>query len=1195
MQKKSTLDDLPVLCRSCSRYGRTLQRTRLPIRLMKVTLVQMTMAMIFSGVTIAFDNHAQEVLQREITLELKNVPLIQAITDIEKAATVKFVYSPARIDLDQRVSVHVIDQKLGKVLSELLTPRGIAFRVQDDADYIVLIQNHKEEATVLPVAGPLKEEVALATISGKVTDTGGSPIPGVNVLVKGTSTGTTTDQDGRFTLDVQDAGAVLVFSFIGYTSQEVAVNGRSVIDVVLAEDVHSLQEVVVVGYSTQEKKDITGSVAVVNTEAMRSVPTGSASQALQGLASGVNVISSGAPGGRNDIFIRGVTSFGNTQPLIIVDGIQVQNGLNDINLNDIESMQVLKDAGAAAIYGVRGSNGVIVVTTKKGKSGVPVFSYDAYYGVQMPAKGNVFDLLNSEDYARLIKQVNPGTVLYANGLPDYTYAGSGVAGIAMEGDPAVDPAKYNFDAANPANDYLIQKVNKTGTDWFHEIFKDAPMQSHNLSVSGASEKAKYLFSLGYLNQQGTLINTFLKRYSARINTEYNIKKNIRVGQNTYLYYKRNPGFDNLSEGNAISVSYRIQPIIPVHDIMGNYGGTWIGPDLGTTSNPVAIQERTVNDKDHFWNMTGNVFAEVDFLKHFTARTSFGGVVDNRYYYSFEFNRYNDKEAHAGENSFAENALYRSSSTWTNTLSYGNVIGKHNMHFLVGSELINNSGRSLRGGANNFFSTNPDYLVLSNGTSNITNGSSAYTNTLYSLFTRLDYSYNDRYLIGATVRRDGSSVFGPEKRYGVFPSFSLGWRISQESFMRDMTFLDDLKLRGSYGILGSQANVDAANAFTLFNSDFGRSYYAITGSSNATTQGFYQSRNGNPNTGWEEDVITNLGFDATALNNKIDVSVEWYKKSINGLLFPLFLPATAGGAEAPTINVGDIQNKGWDFSLGYRGNINTDVKFRVTANITTYKNLVVNIPDPGYFDVAGSRIGNMVRNQVDHPVGSFFGYEVTGIFRDDAEVALAPVQTDAAPGRFRYRDVNGDNEITPDDRTFFGDPNPDFTYGLTIGVNFKQFDLSTILYGSQGNDVINLVHYYTHFFGTSEGKGKSNVLKDAWTPENLDASTPIAEYASTFSTNGAFNSYLMEDGSFLKMRSLILGYNVAPAVLERYDLNKVRIYLQAANLFTITKYTGLDPELTGSLDGSQSSATFGIDYGNYPNNQKSFLLGLNVTF
>ncbi len=1050
------------------------------------------------------------------------------------------------------------------------------------------------EGRFFDVLQSIQNKLEDVIISGKVTDEDGNVIPGVNVLVKGTTTGTVTDVDGNYQLSVDNGEVVLVYSFIGYISQEVPVNGRSVINISLSLSVEFLDEVLVTGYATQKVKDITGAVGVVNMDAFKSIPTGSAAQGLQGQVSGVTVISSGAPGGRNDIFVRGVTSFGNTQPLILVDGVQVAGGLDDINMNDVESIQVLKDAGAASIYGVRGSNGVIIVTTKSGKSGRPKITYDSYFGTQRPPEGNVFDLLGSEDYATLIKQVNPGTVLFANGLPDFTFAGPNGAGTGAAGDPAVDESNYNFDAANPSNDYLIQKTNGPGTDWFHEIFKPAPIQSHNLTVSGGTDKSSYLFSLGYLNQQGTLIETYLKRYSLRVNTKYHLAKNIRIGQNAFFFYKDNPGFSNQSEGNALSVSYRIQPIIPVYDIKGNYGGTWLGPELGTTGTPVAIQERTGQDKNSNFNLIGNVFAEVDILKRLTVRTSFGGVIDNRYFSNFNFNQYNDKESHLSANGYDENALYNTSYTWTNSLSYSNVFGKHALTVFAGSEAVGYSGRSVGGAASNYFSTDPDYLYLNNGTSNVTNYSNGYNNTLFSLFSRLDYSYNDKYLLGATIRRDGSSLFGSEKRYGVFPSLSLGWRIINEGFMKSLTFFNDLKIRGSYGILGSQANVNAANAFTTYDSGFGTSYYNITGAG-SINQGFYQSRNGNPNTGWEENVITNIGLDATMLEGKLDVHIEWYKKSINGLLFPQPLPATAGGAGPPTINIGDIQNTGWDFSASYRGQINSDLQFRVSTNITTYKNLVVKIPDPGYFDVTGSRIGNLVRNQVDHPVGSFFGYEVLGLFRDDADVSASPAQTDAAPGRFKYRDVNADNEITPDDRTFFGDPNPDFTYGLNIGINYKNFDFSTIFYGSQGNDVINFVRYYTDFFGTSEGKGKSNRLKNAWTPENLDSTTPIAEAASSFSTQGAFNSYLMEDGSFLKLRSLILGYSVNPNFLRKYGADKLRVYLQATNLFTITKYTGLDPELQGSLGGTQSSASFGIDKGNYPNNQKSFLVGLSISF
>ena len=1031
-------------------------------------------------------------------------------------------------------------------------------------------------------------------VSGKIKDKDtGEALAGVNIVVEGTTVGVVSDISGGYTIKLPNSNATLAFSFIGYTSEIVKVNGRSVIDISLASDVKGLTEVIVTGYSTQRKKDITGAVSVVKTDALKSIPTGNTTIALQGLAAGVNVVGSGAPGGRTDIFIRGVTSFGYTKPLIIVDG--VPGDLDNLNMNDIESMQVLKDAGAASIYGVRGSNGVIVVTTKKG-SGALTLSYNGYFGVQLPLKGNVFNLMNSQDYARMYKEVDPGTILFANGLPDYTYAGPGVAGTALEGDPAIDPSKYVFDAQNPANDYLIQKVNKTGTDWFHEVFKPAFQQSHNIDVSGGNDKANYLFSIGYLNQQGTLMKTYLKRYSARVNTQYKLSKNVRIGENVYVFYKQNPGFDNMSEGNAVSRSYLMSPIIPVYDIKGNWGGTWAGPELGANpTNPVADQSRTVNNRTNTWDIVGDMFAEVDFLKHFTARTNFGGTIDNQYYVNFQFNQYNEKQGHLGVNSLSENAMYNTNYIWTNTLTYSNIFGKHNFRILAGTEAIHNTGRSLGGGSKDFFSTNFNYLVLNNGVSTVTNYSSAYENGLFSLFTRLDYSFNDKYLIGATIRRDGSSVFGQDERYGIFPSFSLGWRLSNEEFMKSITFINDLKLRGSYGVLGSQANVDPSIAYSLYKTGFGTTSYSINGLPNSVVNGFAQATIGNPRTGWEQDIITNIGIDATILNNKLNINIEWYKKAINGLLFRMGLPATAGNATAPTVNIGDIQNTGLDFAATYRSSITKDFGFNIGLNVTTYNNKVMSIPDPGYFDVADTRIGTMVRNQVGHPVGSFFGYEVIGIFKDDNDVSNSPSQTDAQPGLLKYRDVTGDKAITPEDRTFFGNPNPDFTYGFNLGITYKEFDLSAIFYGSQGNDVMNFVRNYTEFFGSSQGKGKSNILLEAWTPENPNAKYPKAQINSSFSADGVVNSYYLENGSFLKMRSLILGYNMKPSAIEKLGVSGLRVYLQAANLFTITKYTGLDPELGGSLSGSESSASFGIDYGNYPGNQQTFILGLNIKF
>ena len=1027
-------------------------------------------------------------------------------------------------------------------------------------------------------------------VSGTITSQEDSePLPGVTILVKNSAstTGSITDINGNYKVNAPEDG-VLVFSSVGFVTEEVPVNSRSVIDVALAEDVQSLEEVVVTGYSTQRKKDITGSVAVVDTEALKSVPAGSAAQALQGQAPGVNVINSGVPGADPNIFIRGVSSFGDSQPLVIVDGIQAS--LNDISAEDIESIQVLKDAGAAAIYGVRGANGVIVVTTKKGRSGRPTVTYDAYYGVQFPLPGNPFDLIiNPEDFARLALIADPNNALFVDGIPDFMYTGPNGSGIAKAGDPAVDPSLYYLDPVNHGNDYLIQEVNKSGTNWFQEAFKRAPITEHNLTISGGTDKASYLVSLGYLNQQGTLIETYLKRYSARINTEFELGENVRIGQNLNVYYKDNPGFSIHRQFGGIAELYKMMPIVPTRDIQGNYGGTRAGTNLGSNSNTVANLERSADNLSNSKNAVGNVYAEIDFLRGVTARTSIGGFFTDNYNNSFNFTQYENVQGFLNPNSYNESSSYSNRIMWTNTLNYNKLFGKHQVKLLIGSESIENSGRSVGGSRQGYFSTDPDYRTLSTGTSNITNFSTFYEDALFSLFSRLDYAYDDKYLLGATLRRDGSSRFSEESRYGIFPSVSLGWRISGENFMQGISWLDDLKLRGSYGILGSQNNVDPENQFDLYGGGLTNAYYDIRGTSNSVEQGFIQIRSGNPLTGWERNIISNVGFDATLLNYKVNVSLEYYKKAIDGLLFAQTLPATAGGATPPTVNIGDIQNSGFDFSASYNGSINDALQFSVGANITSYKNEVVKVPDPGYFDAAAhQQLGTMVRNQEGQAVSSFFGYDVIGLFNSDEEVNNSPTQDGAAPGRFKYKDVNEDGEITADDRTFLGSPNPDFTYGINVSLNFKGFDFSTILYGSQGNEAVNTVPVYTHFFGTYVG-AKGNALLDAWTPENTDTTVPIIENQNSFSTAGVFNSYFVEDASYLRMRSLILGYSFKPSTLERLGVNKFRLYLQAANLFTITSYTGLDPEVTGS------SSAFGVDLANYPNNQRNFIFGINLSF
>jgi TonB-dependent starch-binding outer membrane protein SusC len=1044
--------------------------------------------------------------------------------------------------------------------------------------------------------------LAQRTISGKVMDLSNQPVTGVSVIVKGTTIGTNTDAQGNFTITVPNANSRLVFSSVGYELQDISTAGKSDLSVLLKTTLSSLIEVVVTGYTSQRKKDITGSVAVVNVKDLKAVPAGSPEQMLQGRASGLNIITSGQPGSGSNIRIRGITSFGNTDPLVIVDGVQA--GLTNINANDIESIQVLKDAGAASIYGVRGANGVIIVTTKKGRAGRAIVTYDAYYGTQRPLK-NGFNLLNPQEMADLtwLAYRNSGQLDTITLQPTHPQYGGGANPVlpdyilpsgAFEGDSAVNPDLYNIDFSRPA--YQIVRANKQGTDWFHEIFKPAPIQSHTITASGGSDKSTYLFSLGYFNQQGTLIETYLKRYSTRINTQFNIKDHIRIGENAYVFYRDNPQIGNQGEGNEISNSYRTQPIVPVYDIKGNFGGG-AGARLGQGFNPVAMRLRTKDNKGNQWDVQGNVFAEVDFLKNFTARTNFGGTINIGYYYYFGFRTYENAE-NVGQNSYSENAYYNRNWTWTNSITYSKIFAqRHNVKVFAATEAIENYGRNLGGNGVNLFSNDPNFRNLSNISPGGVLYSGAYQNSLFSLIGRLDYSFNDRYLLSATVRRDGSSVFGPDRRYGVFPSATVGWRISSENFMNTISWINDLKLRAGYGILGSQANVSATNAFTLFGGGADVANYDLSGSNTSSQRGFRQASIGNIATGWEEDKITNIGLDATLFNSNFDFSIEWYKKSIKGLLFQRPLPSTVGGAGRPFVNIGNVENSGIDLNATYRGRLKHDLSYDIGVIFTTYNSNITSIPG-GYFGAGGSRIGDFARNQVGHPIGAFFGYEVLGLFQSDADVSKSPTQDAAAPGRFKYRDVDGDGKISDVDRTFFGDPNPDFTYGLNLGATYKNFDFSAFFYGSQGNDVINYVRWWTDFFPSFQGAKSRDALYNSWSPTNTSGTTPRVENVSNFSNNGVPNSYYLESGSYVRCKSLILGYTIPANNLRRSGINKLRFYIQAANLFTITDYTGLDPELSGAYDDQtqrSSNRAFGIDYGNYPNNQKNYNFGINLTF
>lgn len=1053
-------------------------------------------------------------------------------------------------------------------------------------------------------------------ISGKVTDSNNQPITGATVSVKGSNVATQTNPEGSFTITVPNASAVLVVSSIGFEPKELPVGTNATLSISLKTTTSNLNEVVITGYTAQRKKDITGAVAVVQVEDMRQIPTGTPEKALQGQASGVTIVTSGAPGSSSNIRVRGITSVGPTDPLVIIDG--TPGNMHDLNVNDIESMQVLKDAGAAAIYGVRGSNGVIVITTKRGRTGKVRLTYDAYVGTQRPLKDG-FNIANTQETANAIHQsyqnngLTPGNKQFGSGpapvIPDYI-----TPTAAKEGDPNTDPSTYALYTNQ------ITKANKSGTDWFHEIFQPAPMTSHNLSVSSGNDRSSFYLSLGYFNQQGTLIETYLKRYSARINTTFNLNNRIRIGENAYLFLRQNPGFPdgNQNEGNAISFSYRESPIIPVYDIKGNFAGTG-SQNLGNAENPVANLKRIRDNKANDWQIQGNAFAEVDLLKHFTARTSFGGFLDNNNWNQFDYTQYENAENNKNPNAFTEFYMLNRSWTWTNTLTYNNIIGDHTIKVLVGTEAISNYQRGIYGTRNDYPITNANNLTVdpalwtllfgspggqTNGNLSINNGVTIDNNnpatpvqsSLYSQFGRVDYNFADKYLVSGTLRRDGSSVFSEDNRHGWFPSVTGGWRLSGESFMQNAKWINDLKLRAGWGKLGSISNINPTNAFDLYNQAAANSYYDLDGVNDDASRGIYASQLGNLETTWEKDIITNIGLDATILNNKLTFSIEWYKKAISDLLFRPDLAAPAGGARPAFVNAGNIENTGVDFSARYTGEI-SDLKFGVTATFTSYDNKVKSLPEGvKYYDrvsTGSNRFGAFSRLQAGHALGAFYGYKVVGLFQSDDDVNKSPTQDAAAPGRFKFQDSNNDGKINSDDRTFFGNPNPDFTAGLNLDASYKNFDFSAFFYASVGNDVINYVRYWTDFPQVFDGAVSKDAVYNSWTPTNLNAKVPRLERTANFSNTTEFNSYYLEKGSFLRCKSMVLGYSLPSARLKNIGIDRLRLYIQSANLFTITKYTGLDPELTTS--DLRDNTNFGIDFGNFPSNQKTWLVGVNLSF
>lgn len=1053
-------------------------------------------------------------------------------------------------------------------------------------------------------------------VAGTVSDAKGGGIPGVSVVIKGTTTGTTTDVNGAFSLNVK-GNADLVVSSVGYKTVNVSVGNRSSLAITLDDDVSQLNEVIVTGYASQRKKDITGAVTVVGAKELTAVPSASLTQMLQGRAAGVTVGNDNSPGGGTMVRIRGFGSINNNSPLYVIDGVPTQGTLNQINPSDIESMQVLKDASAASIYGARAANGVVIITTKRGGEGEPKINFDMYTGVQ--DIGKTLDLLNTKELGQYYyeSEIGAGKTPGTSPSAQYRFGADGSQTIADYIYPNVYgdlPSNYTYtnDITDPAlgkTAFNITKSNKAGTNWQREIFGPAKISNFQLGATGGSKYGKYAISGSYFDQEGILKYTGYKRYSVRANTEFK-KGKLTFGENFTVSYDERIGVPsgNNNESNPIMFAIRIQPIIPVFDITGGpkgLGGTNTsdlngfagsrGSNLGNAPNPLARQWREKDNPVRASHIFGNVFAEVEVIKDLKARTSLG----------FEYNNFNqaaylNRDIEAAEprssNSLTVSNSYDRAITWYNTLNYNKTLGDHTVNVLVGTESVSTYGFGFNAARSNFAFDDPSYRYLNNGSAaGLSNaGSGATITALFSQFGKVNYAYKDFLLADFTIRRDGSSRFSSAYRYGVFPAFSVGARLTELAFMKDLTFINDLKVRGGWGKTGNQLIPNVYNAYTLFTPDPNNNAYDITGSGNSIASGFDISQFGNSVGRWETNTSTNVGFDGVFLNSKLDVTFDWYTRTTSDMLTQVPIPKTAGSATIPYVNIGEVNNTGIDINVTYRDRIG-DFRYSVSAMYSQYKNNVVKLNDDPKASVFGfsTRLPAISVTKAGLPIASFFGYIVDGVIKDDAEAASAPkFGTYTRAGVFKFRDVNGDGVITAADKTIIGNPHPDFSYGLNVTLGYKNWELTAFAQGVQGNELFNYLKYWTDF-NTFQGNRSKDMLYNSWKKQGDVALLPRLN--SQDGTSQQISSYFVEDGSYMRIKNIQLTYTVPKNLLSKIKLSSVQVYVQGQNLFTFTKYKGLDPDINLRTSGNDNQDIhMGIDEGAFPV-AKSYNVGLRVGF
>ncbi len=990
-------------------------------------------------------------------------------------------------------------------------------------------------------------------ITGKVADASGNALPGVTVVVKGTTTGTITNADGAFSIEASDSKAVLAFSFVGFTTIEKPAS-QQVINVTLSEDVRKLDDVVVIGYGSIKKADLTGAVSTIAPEKLNQGANQSVAHALQGQAAGVTVIqNSGEPGGGVEIRIRGAGSINDNSPLYVVDGIV--GGIGGLNPADIESMTVLKDAASAAIYGSRGANGVVIVTTKKGKRNQKTMvSFNTTQGIQ-----SVWKMPSALDAAQR-------NMIHKEALTN--------------------------DGTNPSetiwNYYNDPQNAVTRTDWFKEVLKPANISTQDFSISGGSDKSNFLLSLGYLDNKGIVLNTYYKRYNVRFNSQHDIAKNLTFGENLSILMTESRGAD--TRGGYDGVMQAAMFNMRNTPVWADKANNTYGLPSGDIPNPVA----SLNLKDNRGkgtSISGDMYLEYKIFKVLTLKSDIG--YSNGYGHGKGFN---DIAPGAGRGLMLRNGLGESFSNsysyeWNNTLSFDKKIDKHHIAALAGTSMEADHYEDLSAGGQDFTNSSPSLRYLNNANTfqNHANGG-AGDNSLMSYFGRLSYEFSDKYLLAANIRADGSSKFAQSKRWGVFPSVSGGWRISKEDFFSGLTnTVSDLKIRGSWGQLGNDKIP-------------GYQYYSTMGNAEPPTLGgkeypaVAQSNFANPSIQWEVTTQSDLGIDANFLNDRLTVTADIYDKETTNVLVQVPLVNSLGVGSAPFRNAGQVSNKGFDMGVTYR-NHDHELKWSVTANVAKVNNKFVSFGVAGDKEIFSGwyKNGNVGRITEGEPIGHFFVLNALGLFKSQSEVDSytkggQKIQPYAVAGDVKFEDRNGDGEISGNDRFNAGNSFPALTGSLNLNAEYKGFDFSMLFIGSQGNKIFNGLKLGGEFMqGTSYNN--SPAILNRWTPQNPNATVPRVT-VNDLNNNKQYSTLYIEDGGYARLKYLTIGYTFNKSMIGD-KIQKLRLYVTAQNLLTITKYSGFDPEI-GNTTGAFSGNIFGIDSGAYPQ-AKVFMLGLNFNF